>query len=54
VPRVVHSAPLADIDTSLKSWIDADNDRDANIMIVIVGVDEYYGARRCADLEGNI
>lgn len=52
--RVANSAPLADIDASWKSYIDADADWNANVMIAIVGIDKYYGARRSADLENNI
>ena len=52
--RVINSAPMADIDASWKSYIDADADWNANIMISIVGLEHYYGAKRSQHLEGRI
>ena len=52
--RVESIAPLADIDASWNSYIDADADWNANLMIAIVGLDHYYDAKRSARLEGTI
>jgi hypothetical protein len=52
--RVENVAPLTDIDASWKSYIDADADWNANIMIAIVGLRRYYDEKRSARLEGPI
>lgn len=52
--RVVNAAPLADIDASWKSYIDADAEWNANLMIAIVGLDRHYDSKRSEHLEGTI
>ena len=52
--RVMNEAPIVDIDSSWNSYIDADADWNANVMISIVGVDRYYGQARSEQLEGVI
>jgi hypothetical protein len=52
--RVVNEAPIGDIDSSWKAYIETDADWNANVMISIVGVDRYYGQARSAQLESEI
>jgi hypothetical protein len=52
--RVQNAAPLADIDASWKSYIDADADWNANVMSAIVGLSRHYDAKRSARFEGPI
>lgn len=57
--RVVNAAPLADIDASWKSYIDADAEWNANLMIAIVGLKFHYDSKRSEHkrsehLEGTI
>jgi hypothetical protein len=52
--RVINAAPIEDIDSSWKSYVDADADWNANIMISIVGLDRYYGRKRADQLEETI
>jgi hypothetical protein len=52
--RVERVAPLADIDASWKSYIDANADWNANIMNAIVGLSRHYGKARSEHLEGSI
>ena len=52
--RVENQAPLADIDAAWAAYISADADWNANIMISIVGLEQYYGDSRSNRLEGRI
>jgi hypothetical protein len=52
--RVLTLAPASDIDLSWKNYIDADADWNANLMISIVGLQNYYGKKRSEDLEYDI
>jgi hypothetical protein len=52
--RVTSLAPLADIDSAWKSYIDADADGNSYLMTSIVGLDRYYGPKRSAQLEGKV
>jgi hypothetical protein len=52
--RVNGRAAISDIDGAWKSYIDADADWNANIMISIVGLQNYYGKKRSKELEHDI
>jgi hypothetical protein len=52
--RVVNGAPIADIDTSWKAYIDADAEWNANFMISTIGLERYYDSKRSSQLEGKI
>jgi hypothetical protein len=52
--RVVNHALTSDIDASWKAYVGSDADWNANIIISIVGIERYYGAKRSAQLENGI
>jgi hypothetical protein len=52
--RVIDEAPLGEIDSAWSTYINASADWNAELMILIVGLERYYGAAKSDYFEGTI
>jgi hypothetical protein len=52
--RIIDEAPIGDIDVAWSTYINASAEWNTEVMILIVGLEKYYGAARRQFFEGQI